>query len=200
MGKVAPALVDRGRGGRSSQMAGNGTYAASRMEIDYVPIRSPVSGANWRRTNYMRTSKRAWGGSSPPRTGVAPRFQAERGETGGCDGRRGGSAKEGGPGRGTRSAHMFGSQPEFGLFRPSDWHMVRFSPARPDRGRDGRSRGPIALARTPLGGRTPGSNPAWWQDPRLAHALMEGPWLEPRLLDSRSGEIGGIWQPPRLMD
>ena len=59
MGKVAPALVDRGRGGRSSQMAGNGTYAASRMEIDYVPIRSPVSGANWRRTNYMRTSKRA---------------------------------------------------------------------------------------------------------------------------------------------
>ena len=122
------------------------------------------------------------------------------GRNGGCDGRREGSAREGGPGRGARSAHMFDSQPEWGPFRPSDWHMVRFSPARPDRGRDGRSRGPIALARTPLGGRTPGSNPAWWQDPRLAHALMEGPWLEPRLMDCRSGEIGGIWQPPRLMD
>ena len=122
------------------------------------------------------------------------------GRNGGCDGRRGGSAREGGPGRGARSAHMFDPQPEGGLFRPSDWHMVRFSPARPDRGRYGRSRGPIAparprpngraLARTPLGGRTPGSNPAWRQDP----------WFEPRLVASRSGEIGSIWQLPRLLN
>ena len=45
-------------------------------------------------------------------------------------------------------------------------------PALVDRGRDGRSQGPIAptrpcpsgraLARTPLGGGTPGSNPAYW--------------------------------------
>ena len=34
----------------------------------------------------------------------------------------------------------------------------------------------------------------------LVHALMASPRLEPRLLDSRSGEIGGIWQLPRLMD
>ena len=51
------------------------------------------------------------------------------GRNGGCDGRREGSAREGGPGRGARSAHMFDSQPEWGPFRPSDWHMVRFSPA-----------------------------------------------------------------------
>ena len=57
MGKVASP--PRSRAGRSSQMAGNGTCAASRMEIDYVPIRPPVSGANWRRTNHMRTSRRA---------------------------------------------------------------------------------------------------------------------------------------------
>ena len=91
----------RSRAGRSSQMAGNGTYATLWMEIDYVPIRSPVSGANWRRTNYMRTSKRAWGGSSPPRTGVAPRFQAEWGETGDATGvegaRRGRADRVAGP-------------------------------------------------------------------------------------------------------
>ena len=40
-------------------LAGNETYATFWMEIDYVPIRPPVSGANWRRTNYMRTSRRA---------------------------------------------------------------------------------------------------------------------------------------------
>ena len=75
------------------------------------------------------------------------------GRTGGSDGRRGGSAREGGPGRGARSAHMFDPQPEGGLFRPSDWHMVRFSPARPDWGRNGRSQGPIALARSATNGR-----------------------------------------------
>ena len=39
------------------------------------------------------------------------RFQTECGGLGGCDGRRGGSAEEGGPGRGARSAHMFDLQP-----------------------------------------------------------------------------------------
>ena len=98
-------------------------------------------------------AKRAWGGPSPLLARIAPRFQAEWGAAGGCDGRRGGSAKEGGPGRGARSAHMFDPKPEGDLFRPSDWHMVRFSPARPDRGRNGRSQGPIALARSATNGR-----------------------------------------------
>ena len=91
----------RSRAGRSSQMAGNGTCATFWMGIDYVPIRPPVSGANWRRTNYMRTSKRAWGGSSPPRTRIAPRFQAEWGETGDATGveraRRGRADRVAGP-------------------------------------------------------------------------------------------------------
>ena len=216
MGKVAPARPDRGRDdlprwpgtehmplyGWKSTMCQSGSPFRGRIgdERTICALRGGRPAFGRGRIGDGDAARRAWGGSSPPRTGIAPRFQAECGGLGGCDGRRGGSAKEGGPGRGTRSAHMFGSQPEEGLFRPSDWHIVRFSPARPDRGRDGRSRGPIALARTPLGGRTPGSNPAWWQDPRLAHALLEGPWLEPRLSDSRSGEIGGIWQPPRLMD
>ena len=66
----------RSRAGRSSQMAGNGTYATLWMEIDYVPIRLPVSGANWRRTNHMRTSRRADGLRTGPDRGWG------RGETG----------------------------------------------------------------------------------------------------------------------
>ena len=117
MGKVASP--PRSRAGRSSQMAGNGTCAASRMEIDYVPIRLPVSGANWRRTNHMRTSRRAdclrtgsdrgWGRSE---TGMGralphfspklrPVFQAERGATGDATGveraRRGRADRVAGP-------------------------------------------------------------------------------------------------------
>ena len=59
----------------------------------------------------------------------------------------------------------------------------------------------------PIGGGTGGPKAqSLWLGVRLmagtwlVHALMASPRLEPRLLDSRSGEIGGIWQPPRLMD
>ena len=160
MGKVAPALVDRGRGGRSSQMAGNGTYAASRMEIDYVPIRSPVSGANWRRTNYMRTSKRAWGGSSPPRTRIAPRFQAEWGETGDATGveraRRGRADRVAGPE--VRICSIPSQKGAFSGPPIGTWSVSR-QPA-------------------PIGNGTGGPEA---RSPRLAHALMAGPWLAPRL-------------------
>ena len=169
MGKVAPARPDRGRDdlprwpgtehmplyGWKSTMCQSGPPFRGRIgdERTICALRSGRTAFGRGRIGDGDAARRAWGGSSPPRTGIAPRFQAECGGLGGCDGRRGGSAKEGGPGRGVRSAHMFDPKPEGDLFRPSDWHMVRFSPARPDRGRNGRSQGPIALARSATNGR-----------------------------------------------
>ena len=158
MGKVASP--PRSRAGRSSQMAGNGTCAASRMEIDYVPIRLPVSGANWRRTNHMRTSKRTWGGPSPPRTGVAPAFRrnvADWGDATGVEGAR-------------RRRADRGAGPEVRICSISS-HKGAFSG--PPIGTWSVSRQPA-----PIGNGTGGPEA---RSPRLAHALMAGPWLAPRL-------------------
>ena len=160
----------RSRGGRSSQMAGNGTCATFWMGIDYVPICPSHSGSDWLRTNYMCTSRRAgslragpgrersygekgWWRPSPDSYPDCAPFSGETGRNGGLWQRPRDSEKEARLGCGTRSAHMFYLPPEGALFRLSDWHIVRFSPARPDRGRNGRSQGPIALARSATNGR-----------------------------------------------
>ena len=186
MGKVAPALVDRGRGGRSSQMAGNGTYATPRMEIDYVPIRPPVSRANWRRTNHMRTSRRAdclrtgsdrgWGrsetGMGRALSALHPKYVLFLGGMG-HDGRAKRVARGLGEGgrtgaRGPKCAYVrFPAR-----IRPFPALRLAHGPflASPPRSRAGRA--------VPRPDR-PGSNPAWRQDPWFEPRLVAGPPARP---------------------
>ena len=58
------------------------------------------------------------------------------------------------------AGHLPGNPPKTSRGQDPGGHIWGKSPALPDRGRAGWSQGPIALARTPLGGRTLGSNPA----------------------------------------
>ena len=136
---------------RSFRMAGNGTCATFWMGIDYVPICPSHSGSDWLRTNYMCTSRRAgslragpgrergygekgwWRPFPNSHPNYAP-FSGETGRNRGLRQRPRDSEKEARLGCETRSAHMFHLSPKGGLSRASDWHIVRFSPARSDRG------------------------------------------------------------------
>ena len=184
MGKVASP--PRSRAGRSSQMAGNGTCAASRMEIDYVPIRPPVSGANWRRTNHMRTSRRAdclrtgsdrgWGRSetgmgralSASNRNCAPLFRrngAKRGMRRASRG-LGGGGRTGSRGPKCAYVRFPARRGPFPALRLAHGPFL----ASPPRSRAGRA--------VPRPDR-PGSNPAWRQDPWFEPRLVAGPPARP---------------------
>ena len=114
-------------------------------------------------------ARRAWGGPSPPRTGIAPRFSGGTGRNGGMRRASRGLGEGGRTGaRGPKCAYVR-SQARRGPFPALRLAHGPFL-ASPPRSRAGRA--------VPRPDR-PGSNPAWRQDPWFEPRLVAGPPARP---------------------
>ena len=184
--KSPPALVDRGRDdlprwpgtehmplfGWKSTMCQFGSLFRGRIGDERIicALRGGRAPFGRGQDEDKPAARRAWGGPSPPRTGVAPRFS-------------GGTGRNGGDATGVEGARRRRADRDAGPeVRICSVPSQNAAFSGPPIGTWSVSRQPA-----PIGGGTGGLR-------------AQSPWLEPRLLDCRSGEIGEIWQPPRLMD